>query len=426
MVTAGKKQTGGPSKKPRAGTGPTKAATAKGKEDPTLVEMKITLEGVKPAVMRKLIIPTKLGLDELHDIIQLAMGWMNCHMHAFRIPGTRESFGDSSMFDSDDDMEDEGDVSVQELLAKGVKKLKYTYDFGDDWEHSIVFGKTVNAAPGMKYPLCTGGQGTCPPEDCGGPWGYAEKMEILANPKHAEYDETREWLESIFLPERFSVDKVNARLHPRARAGVKRWVQSDPAKATRPFTKSASAKSAQTRNVSREKSENPTNTEHKGTTFTTPSGFTVTRFTAGDFKEVKPGQGFDGKATLQNSSNPSFDVSSFFLRQIPASIRKIDVHTEPIPSTWGTMKMSSFCKEELNLKTTQGRAFLFFNSKRDMLRVYWHDGDSEQVIERGLFKGTFLVPLTGKSGPWMQVARDSLPKLLKASPGKKLPSPIRK
>lgn len=85
MVTAGKKQTGGPSKKPRTGTGPTKAATVTGKEDPTLVEMKITLDGVKPAVMRKLIIPTKLGLDELHDVIQLAMGWMNCDSATSRL-----------------------------------------------------------------------------------------------------------------------------------------------------------------------------------------------------------------------------------------------------------------------------------------------------------------------------------------------------
>jgi hypothetical protein len=152
----------------------------------------------------------------------------------------------------------------------------------------------------------------------------------------------------------------------------------------------------------------------------------VTRFTAGDFIEVKPGLEFDGKVKLPINSNPSFEASSFFLGQIPPSIRKIDVYTEPIPSTWGTKKMSSFCKEELNLKTTQGRAFLFFNSKRNMLRVYWHDGESEQLLESVLFQGAFLVPLTGKSGPWMQVARDTLPKLLKASPGKKSPSPIRK
>lgn len=393
-------------------------ATAGKSESVELIKLKVTLDNVKPDVVRELIVPLKMSLGALHWTLQSAMGWHNCHMHDFRIRATRESFGDPSMCHVD---EDEEDILILDLLGRGVKKLRYNYDFGDDWKHTLVFGRTLKAAPDGKYPQCIGGQGACPPEDSGGPWGYMENLAVLANPKQAEYKETREWMGASFDPNHFSVDEVNARLHPPVRQA-----RPGPAKGTKPVAKSAGTKSTNTRKVPSKGSETPTSSGAVGTTFTTPSGFTVTRFTAGDVIEVAPGRGFDGKAILPIKSNPTFDASSFFLGQIPASIQKIDVYTEPIPSTWGTRKMSSFCKGELNLKTTQGRAFLFFNSKRDLLRVYWHDGEYEQVIERGLFEGAFLVPLTGNSGPWMKVARDSLPKLLKVSPAKKLPSPIRK
>ena len=385
-----------------------------GTQGADLIKLKVTLENVKPDVVRELIVPLKTSLGRLHWTLQSAMGWHNCHMHDFRVLASRLSIGDPSMCEVD---EDEDNVSIQDLLARGVKKLRYNYDFGDDWKHTIVFGRILNADPDVKYPRCTGGQGACPPEDSGGPWGYMDNLSVLADPKHAEYKETREWMGVSFDPDHFSVDEVNARLHPPARSA-----RPGPAKGA----KSAGTKPTKTKPPTPQKSETAKNNEPLGKTFTTPSGFKVTRFTGGGFIEVEPGRGFEGKATLPIASNPHFDASSFFLGQIPPSIRKIDVYTEPIPSTWGTKKMSSFCKEELNLKTTQGRAFLFFNSKRDMLRVYWHDGECEQLLERVLFEGAFLVPLTGKSGPWMQVARDSLPKLLKASPVKKLPSPIRK
>lgn len=393
-------------------------ATAGKTEGAELIKVKVTLDNVKPDVVRELAVPLKMSLGALHWVLQAAMGWENCHMHDFRIRGSRLSIGDPSMCDVD---EDENDVSIQDLLGRGVKKITYNYDFGDDWKHTIAFGRTLNAAPDVKYPRCTGGQGACPAEDSGGPWGYMENLAILADPKHTEYKGTREWMGASFDPDHFSVDEVNARLHPPARSA-----RPGPAKGTKPASKSAETKSKSAKPSPAKTSDATKSSAPVGTTLKTPSGITFTRFTAGDFIEVSPGQGFAGKATLPSSGTPSFDASSFFLGQIPPSIRKIDVYTEPIPSTWGTKKMSSFCKEELKLKTVQGRAFLFFNSKRDLLRIYWHDGQCEQILERGLFDGTFLVPMTGNSGPWMQVARESLPKLLKTEPGKKLPSPIRR
>jgi Plasmid pRiA4b ORF-3-like protein len=201
---------------------PQTTSTKQPKRVAELVEIRVTLEDVKPAVMRELVVSTSHSLDELHDIIQTAMGWQNCHMHAFQIPGTRESFGDTSMFDGGEDMEDEEDVSIGDLVARGVKKIRYTYDFGDDWHHTITFGKAVEPKPGVMYPLCTGGKGACPPEDSGGPWGYADKIAILADPKHEDYEETREWMGPFVLPERFSIEEVNALLHPKKKASTQR------------------------------------------------------------------------------------------------------------------------------------------------------------------------------------------------------------
>lgn len=154
----------------------------------------------------------------------------------------------------------------------------------------------------------------------------------------------------------------------------------------------------------------------RGMTLTTPSGIKVTRFTLGEFIEFNPGPGCHKPVTISANGNPSFNATSFFLGQIPTSVKKIDVYTDPIPSTWGTKKLAAFCKAEFGLETTQGRAFLFFNKKRDLLRVYWHDGACEQLIERVLFEGVFLVPLTGDGSPWMQVPRDNLPNILKSNP----------
>jgi Plasmid pRiA4b ORF-3-like protein len=218
-MTAAKKNARGGAAKTGAKRQPAATKQLQGAAD--LVEMKITLDDVKPAVTRKLVVSTRHSLDELHDIIQTAMGWQNCHMHAFQIPGTRESFGDTSMFDGGEDMEDEEDVSIGDLLARSVKKIRYTYDFGDDWHHTITFGKAVDATPGMTYPMCTDGQGACPPEDCGGPWGYAEKLAILADPKHEDYEETREWMGPFVMPDHFSVEEVNVLLHPHKHIAMK-------------------------------------------------------------------------------------------------------------------------------------------------------------------------------------------------------------
>ena len=94
----------------------------------------------------------------------------------------------------------------------GKHDSTYEYDFGDSWQHEIVLEKTLEPEPQVKYPRCIEGERACPPEDCGGVWGYAEFLEAIADPAHEDHDETLRWVGGKFDPEKFSVDEVNRKL----------------------------------------------------------------------------------------------------------------------------------------------------------------------------------------------------------------------
>ena len=135
------------------------------------------------------------------------MGWNGGHLHVFDIDG--RSYGDRA---SVDDVADENRLTLGGVRKSGVARFGYTYDFGDDWEHAITIEKTLPAAEGTTYPACIAGKRACPPEDCGGPWGYQELLEIIADPAHPERAERLEWLDEDFDPEDFSLEAVNTRL----------------------------------------------------------------------------------------------------------------------------------------------------------------------------------------------------------------------
>ena len=130
-------------------------------------QVKITLNGVKPPIWRRVQIEDGT-LAELHDVIQTCMGWDDYHLHAFAIGG--EQFGLPEQW-QDPEVGDSRKVKLSHLIAQSVKKFLYTYDMGDSWEHTILIEKTLPVEAGIKYPRCIAGERACPPEDCGGPWG---------------------------------------------------------------------------------------------------------------------------------------------------------------------------------------------------------------------------------------------------------------
>jgi hypothetical protein len=174
-----------------------------------IFSLKVTLRGLKPPIWRRLLVPGSMTLGDLHIAIQAAMGWADCHLHVFDIAG--EHYGDQTV----DEVADENRLTLNSLARSGVTRFTYTYDFGDDWEHTIAIEKRVPAIKEQAYPTCTAGKRGCPPEDCGGVWGYSELLAILADPTHphrADYDQ--EFLEDI-NPDDFDVGSANIMLAAR-------------------------------------------------------------------------------------------------------------------------------------------------------------------------------------------------------------------
>jgi hypothetical protein len=139
------------------------------------------------------------------------MGWSGGHLHVFSTGWAEYGSPDSELGHGD-----ETAVRLIELLSGPGDKLRYTYDFGDDWEHDVVLEEVLPASPGAADPCCLAGKGACPPEDCGGVWGYAELKEILADRGHEQHQDMLDWLGldsgDEFDPKAFSVDDVNLSL----------------------------------------------------------------------------------------------------------------------------------------------------------------------------------------------------------------------
>ena len=155
-----------------------------------IVQIKVKLLGVtKPPVWRRLQLRADTRLDQLHEILQAALGWENYHMHVFEFGEQRFGVRDPEL-----DFSDERQVTLGELTDIGTR-FRYTYDFGDDWHHEILVEDLLDPDTNTHYPILVDAKGACPPEDCGGVWGYADLKEILADPSHDEHQERLEWLE---------------------------------------------------------------------------------------------------------------------------------------------------------------------------------------------------------------------------------------
>jgi hypothetical protein len=190
----------------------------KGAVPPEIYQLKVTLLGTSPPIWRRLLVPSDLTLAQLHDVLQAAMGWQDCHMHEFSVG--RRHFGRPSPDDRLMGMppvENERTVRLSSVLGRVGAKAIYTYDFGDSWEHGMLLEKRLAPDPNTAYPVCTGGQLACPPEDCGGIGGFYDLMDALGDPAHDQHDELLDWVGDDYDPDAFSVDDVNRMLTPARR-----------------------------------------------------------------------------------------------------------------------------------------------------------------------------------------------------------------
>ena len=174
-----------------------------------IFEIKVELREVRPAVLRRVQVPGEMSLAGLHQVVQVAMGWTDSHLHEFDVNGARYGLPDPD-FD-DGEVADEAKATLIRLVGQG-HRVDYVYDFGDGWTHRLTVEKVLAPEPGMSYPRCVSGRRACPPEDVGGPWGYDGFVAAMADPAHPEHDEYREWVGGPFDPAAFELDAVNEEL----------------------------------------------------------------------------------------------------------------------------------------------------------------------------------------------------------------------
>jgi Plasmid pRiA4b ORF-3-like protein len=184
-------------------------ATKKSAVLPEIYQIKVTLLDTNPPIWRRLLVPADVTLSQLHDMLQAAMGWEDCHMHQFSIGRLFRGRPNPEGIVEDND---ESTVRLSGILARVGSKATYTYDFGDSWEHGIVLEKRLPLDVNATYPVCTDGQLACPPEDCGGIYGYYDLVEALGDPNHERHEEMVEWVGDDFDPQAFSIDHVNRTL----------------------------------------------------------------------------------------------------------------------------------------------------------------------------------------------------------------------
>ncbi len=186
-----------------------------GKSIKHVYQFKISLKNIRPPIWRRIQVPEDYTFWDLHVAIQDAMGWWEAHLHAFKVmnpqKGIEEEIG----------IPDEGFADLEHRILAGWKqkiskyfsaqndKALYIYDFGDYWEHELKLEKIIASDKQKDYPICVAGRRACPPEDCGGPWGYADLLEVLSDPEHDAYESVVEWAGEEFDPGHFKVSEVD-------------------------------------------------------------------------------------------------------------------------------------------------------------------------------------------------------------------------
>lgn len=186
-----------------------------------LLVLRIKLEYVKPFIIRKVLVRNTISFEKLHHIIQISMGWENYHLYSFKYKDIyiEDRHAEGGFFSKPKRAHK---IKIAEFLNETKDKIKYTYDFGDNWEHQISVSKVLPDDPAIKYPECLMAQRACPPEDCGGTYGYYEILNALASREEGideddefeeddedEYNDILEWLGDDYNPESVDIKEIN-------------------------------------------------------------------------------------------------------------------------------------------------------------------------------------------------------------------------
>ncbi len=177
-------------------------------------QFKVRLRGIEPAIWRRILVPATYSFWDLHVAIQDSMGWLDYHLHLFRVREPENGNVVEIGIPDDEPFEEEipcipgWDVAMAEYFTETGDAAEYLYDFGDDWQHVVTFEAKVDRVGTTQYPKCIAGSRACPPEDCGGVGGYENVLRVIADPSDEEYESMMDWLGGEYDPEAFEPAQV--------------------------------------------------------------------------------------------------------------------------------------------------------------------------------------------------------------------------
>lgn len=183
------------------------------KKNRAVYQLKVTLRNIHPPIWRRIQVWEDVTLAQLHRVLQMVMGWEGVHLHEFRIG--RKTYG---VPDPDDERKiiDVRRTRIHDVIPQVGTEFEYVYDLGDNWQHDLLLEAILQPAADTLYPRCIAGERNCPPEDVGGPGGYEDYLEAMADSEHEEHEDMIGW-RGPFDPEAFSVEKINRQLEKKFR-----------------------------------------------------------------------------------------------------------------------------------------------------------------------------------------------------------------
>ena len=173
--------------------------------------IKVTLLGISPPVWRRTLVHRHITLRNLHKTLQTVMGWTNSHLHQFVF--NRQKYSDPK-FGLGAGIIDESRTSLGDVICTPGTRLLYEYDFGDGWQHDLLLEEVLLGDETFRQ-ICVAGARNCPPEDCGGPQGFADLLKVVKDSRHPEHDDIKEWVGEDFAPEYFAMEEINRKLRRR-------------------------------------------------------------------------------------------------------------------------------------------------------------------------------------------------------------------
>ena len=182
----------------------------------SIARIRIELIGIDPTIWRSVEVPLTTSLKGLHDVIQAVMPFENCHLFLFNVGDKRYGIPDRQWDHVHETLEAKN-IKLGALVERGVSAFSYTYDFGDDWRHSVTIENVTAADPTLDYPRFLDGSRRAPPEDVGGIPGFDEFLDAMTKPRHPDHQRLTEWYSGSFDPDDLNLAVISSRIGELAR-----------------------------------------------------------------------------------------------------------------------------------------------------------------------------------------------------------------